>query len=100
MYAYLLISLFYLSATLSPSYIYFSSFFFFFPSLDLALSDSNQETRFGATDISASQHVLVCALQELGDLILGLGTTVSPLLRDSSAGNLYVSAVGLVTISV
>ncbi|XP_040188814.1 HEAT repeat-containing protein 5A isoform X1 [Rana temporaria] len=55
-------------------------------SVDLALSDSNQETRFGATDISASQHVLVCALQELGDLILGLGTTVSPLLRDSSAG--------------
>ncbi|PIO38409.1 hypothetical protein AB205_0106890, partial [Aquarana catesbeiana] len=56
-------------------------------SVDLALSDSNQETRFGATDISASQHVLVCALQELGDLILRLGTTVSPLLRDSSAGN-------------
>ncbi|PIO38408.1 hypothetical protein AB205_0106890, partial [Aquarana catesbeiana] len=55
-------------------------------SVDLALSDSNQETRFGATDISASQHVLVCALQELGDLILRLGTTVSPLLRDSSAG--------------
>ncbi|XP_018409657.1 PREDICTED: HEAT repeat-containing protein 5A [Nanorana parkeri] len=55
-------------------------------SVDLVLSDSNQETRFYTTDISASQHVLVCALQELGDLILGLGTTASPLLRDSSAG--------------
>ncbi|XP_072285057.1 HEAT repeat-containing protein 5A isoform X1 [Pyxicephalus adspersus] len=55
-------------------------------SVDLVLSDSNQETRFCTTDIPASQHVLVCALQELGDLILGLGTTASPLLRDSSAG--------------
>ncbi|KAM5129642.1 HEAT repeat-containing protein 5A [Mantella aurantiaca] len=55
-------------------------------SVDLVLSDGNQETRFCTADIVASQHVLVCALQELGDLILGLGTTVSPLLRDSSAG--------------
>ncbi|XP_063803533.1 HEAT repeat-containing protein 5A isoform X1 [Pseudophryne corroboree] len=55
-------------------------------SVDAVLSESNLETRFCTTDIAASQHVLVCALQELGDLILGLGTTVAPLLRDSSAG--------------
>ncbi|XP_068109960.1 HEAT repeat-containing protein 5A isoform X2 [Hyperolius riggenbachi] len=55
-------------------------------SVDAVLNDGNQETRFSPTDVSASQHVLVCALQELGDLILGLGTTVSPLLRDSSIG--------------
>ncbi|KAM4691047.1 HEAT repeat-containing protein 5A [Rhinophrynus dorsalis] len=55
-------------------------------SVDAVLSDSNMETRFGTTDISSSQHVLVCALQELGDLVLGLGTTAAPLLRDSSAG--------------
>ncbi|KAM3918608.1 HEAT repeat-containing protein 5A isoform 2-T2 [Leptodactylus fuscus] len=55
-------------------------------SVDAVLSDSNMETRFCTTDITASQHALVCALQELGDLILGLGTTAAPLLRDSSSG--------------
>ncbi|XP_056402001.1 HEAT repeat-containing protein 5A isoform X2 [Hyla sarda] len=55
-------------------------------SVDAVLSDSNMETRFYTTDITASQHALVCALQELGDLILGLGTTAAPLLRDSSSG--------------
>ncbi|XP_066464660.1 HEAT repeat-containing protein 5A isoform X2 [Eleutherodactylus coqui] len=55
-------------------------------SVDAVLSDSNMETRFCTTDITASQHALVCALQELGDLILGLGTTAAPLLRDSSFG--------------
>ncbi|KAM4662617.1 HEAT repeat-containing protein 5A [Discoglossus pictus] len=56
--------------------------------VDAVLSDSNMETRFCTMDVSASQHVLVCALQELGDLILGLGTTVASLLRDSSAVSL------------
>lgn len=37
--------------------------------------DSNQETLF-------SQHLLVCALQELGNLLLGLGTTSQNLLTD------------------
>ncbi|XP_069806227.1 HEAT repeat-containing protein 5A isoform X2 [Dendropsophus ebraccatus] len=55
-------------------------------SVDAVLSDSNMETRFCTTDITASQHALVCALQELGDLLLGLGTTAAPLLRDSSSG--------------
>lgn len=39
--------------------------------------DSNQETLF-------SQHLLVCALQELGSLILILGTTAQNLLSDHS----------------
>lgn len=39
--------------------------------------DCNQETLF-------SQHLLVCALQEMGCLILGLGTTATNLLSDQS----------------
>lgn len=37
--------------------------------------DSNQETLF-------SQHLLVCALQELGNLVMSLGTTSQNLLSD------------------
>ncbi|XP_062433895.1 HEAT repeat-containing protein 5A isoform X3 [Rhea pennata] len=54
--------------------------------VDAAMSDSNLETRITTTDITASQHVLVCTLQELGSLIHGLGTTAAPLLQDSSTG--------------
>uniref|UniRef100_A0A8B9Q371 HEAT repeat-containing protein 5A n=1 Tax=Apteryx owenii TaxID=8824 RepID=A0A8B9Q371_APTOW len=54
--------------------------------VDAAMSDSNLETRITTTDVTASQHVLVCTLQELGSLIHGLGTTAAPLLQDSSAG--------------
>uniref|UniRef100_A0A672TUG9 HEAT repeat-containing protein 5A n=1 Tax=Strigops habroptila TaxID=2489341 RepID=A0A672TUG9_STRHB len=54
--------------------------------VDAAISDSNLETRISTTDVTASQHVLVCALQELGSLIHGLGTTAAPLLQDSSTG--------------
>ncbi|NWX81616.1 HTR5A protein, partial [Nothoprocta pentlandii] len=53
--------------------------------VDAAMSDGNLETRI-TTDVTASQHVLVCALQELGSLIHGLGTTAAPLLQDSSTG--------------
>ncbi|NWZ90426.1 HTR5A protein, partial [Nesospiza acunhae] len=54
--------------------------------VDAAISDGNLETKINTTDITASQHVLVCALQELGSLIHGLGTTAAPLLQDSSTG--------------
>ncbi|XP_009957266.1 PREDICTED: HEAT repeat-containing protein 5A-like, partial [Leptosomus discolor] len=54
--------------------------------VDAAMSDSNLETRISTTDVTASQHVLVCALQELGSLIHGLGTTAAPLLQDTSTG--------------
>jgi len=53
---------------------------------DAAMSDSNLEARISTTDATVSQHVLVCALQELGSLIHGLGTTAAPLLQDSSTG--------------
>ncbi|XP_021259471.1 HEAT repeat-containing protein 5A isoform X3 [Numida meleagris] len=54
--------------------------------VDALMSDSNLEVRISTTDVTASQHVLVCALQELGSLIHGLGTTAAPLLQDSSTG--------------
>ncbi|NWW17254.1 HTR5A protein, partial [Falcunculus frontatus] len=54
--------------------------------VDAAMSDGNLETKFNTTDVTASQHVLVCALQELGSLIHGLGTTAAPLLQDSGTG--------------
>ncbi|NXO82773.1 HTR5A protein, partial [Sitta europaea] len=54
--------------------------------VDAAMSDGNLETKINTTDVTASQHVLVCALQELGSLIHGLGTTAAPLLQDSSTG--------------
>ncbi|XP_032480273.1 HEAT repeat-containing protein 5A isoform X6 [Phocoena sinus] len=54
--------------------------------MDAVTSDGNLETRLGSADVAASQHLLVCALQELGNLIHSLGTTAAPLLQDSSAG--------------
>ncbi|GAA6234639.1 HEAT repeat-containing protein 5A, partial [Lates japonicus] len=52
--------------------------------IDAALTDGNVETRVSSADVSASQHVLVCCLLELGGLVQGLGSTVAPLLTDSS----------------
>ncbi|KAH0620555.1 hypothetical protein JD844_021134 [Phrynosoma platyrhinos] len=54
--------------------------------LDAATSDCNVETRVGSTDVVASQNMLICALEELGNLIYGLGTTAAPVLQDSSTG--------------
>ncbi|XP_044621378.2 HEAT repeat-containing protein 5A isoform X3 [Equus asinus] len=54
--------------------------------VDAVMSDGNLETRLGSADVAAGQHMLVCALQELGNLIHSLGTTAAPLLQDSSAG--------------
>ncbi|XP_074548207.1 HEAT repeat-containing protein 5A isoform X2 [Halichoeres trimaculatus] len=52
--------------------------------IDAALTEGNLETRVSSADVSASQHVLVCCLLELGGLIQGLGSTAGPLLTDSS----------------
>nr|XP_020510294.1 HEAT repeat-containing protein 5A isoform X2 [Labrus bergylta] len=52
--------------------------------IDAALTDGNVETRVSSADVSASQHVLVCCLLELGGLIQGLGSTAAPLLTDGS----------------
>jgi hypothetical protein len=51
--------------------------------------DANQETLF-------SQHLLVCALQELGSLVLGLGTTAQNLLSDHSLN--FIDAVCAVLV--
>uniref|UniRef100_A0A3Q3X6B3 LAA1-like C-terminal TPR repeats domain-containing protein n=1 Tax=Mola mola TaxID=94237 RepID=A0A3Q3X6B3_MOLML len=51
--------------------------------VDSALTDGNVETRVSSADVSASQHVLVCCLLELGGLVLGLGSTAGPLLTDT-----------------
>ncbi|XP_069882496.1 HEAT repeat-containing protein 5A isoform X3 [Dipodomys merriami] len=53
---------------------------------DAVLSDGNLETRLSSTDVAANQHMLVCALQELGNLIYNLGTTAAPLFQDSCIG--------------
>ncbi|XP_045143585.1 HEAT repeat-containing protein 5A [Echinops telfairi] len=54
--------------------------------VDTVMSDGNLETRLGSADVAASQHMLICALQELGNLIHSLSTTAAPLLQDASAG--------------
>ncbi|KAM7155383.1 HEAT repeat-containing protein 5A isoform 3-T4 [Molossus nigricans] len=70
--------------------------------VDAVMSDGNLETRLGSTDVAAGQHMLVCALQELGNLIHSLGTTAAPLLQDSSAGILdsVISVIPHPSISV
>ncbi|XP_067099249.1 HEAT repeat-containing protein 5A isoform X1 [Osmerus mordax] len=52
--------------------------------IDAAMSDGNMETRVSPADVAASQHVLVCALLELGSLVQGLGSTAAPLITDAS----------------
>lgn len=53
---------------------------------DMTLHDGNLETRVSSADVVASQHVLVCALLELGSVIQDLGSSAAPLLHDTSAG--------------
>ncbi|XP_035264089.1 HEAT repeat-containing protein 5A isoform X3 [Anguilla anguilla] len=54
--------------------------------VDAALSDGNMEARVSVADMAASQHALVCCLQELGSLLQGLGSTAAPLLQDPATG--------------
>uniref|UniRef100_A0A452TZH1 HEAT repeat-containing protein 5A n=1 Tax=Ursus maritimus TaxID=29073 RepID=A0A452TZH1_URSMA len=68
--------------------------------VDAVMSDGNVETRVGSTDVTASQHMLVCALQELGNLIYSLGTTAAPLLQDSSILDSVISVILHPSISV
>lgn len=50
------------------------------------MSDISGENRTGAADVSASQHVMVCALKELGSLFQSLSATASPLIQEPSVG--------------
>lgn len=66
------------------------------------MSDGNLETRVGSAEVAASQNMLVCALQELGNLIHSLGTTAAPLMQESSPGILdsVISVIVHPSISV
>uniref|UniRef100_A0A8C1XTT1 HEAT repeat-containing protein 5A n=1 Tax=Cyprinus carpio TaxID=7962 RepID=A0A8C1XTT1_CYPCA len=55
---------------------------------DAALHEGNMEARVSPADVAASQHVLVCALLELGSLLQDLSSTAAPLLLDTSIGML------------
>lgn len=50
------------------------------------MNDLTGENRTGAGDVSASQHVMVCALKELGSLVQSLSATASPLIQEPSVG--------------
>uniref|UniRef100_A0A3Q4I408 HEAT repeat containing 5a n=1 Tax=Neolamprologus brichardi TaxID=32507 RepID=A0A3Q4I408_NEOBR len=52
--------------------------------VDAALTDRNVETKVSSADVSASQHVLVCCLLEMGALVQGLGSSAAPLLTDTT----------------
>ncbi|KAG7462844.1 hypothetical protein MATL_G00189080 [Megalops atlanticus] len=50
------------------------------------VNDTSSENKAGAADVSASQHVMVCALKELGSLVQSLSATASPLIQEPSIG--------------
>ncbi|XP_056616442.1 HEAT repeat-containing protein 5B isoform X1 [Triplophysa dalaica] len=52
--------------------------------VEAVVNDPSGENRTGAADVSASQHVMVCALKELGSLVQSLSATASPLIQDPS----------------
>ncbi|XP_043111042.1 HEAT repeat-containing protein 5B isoform X1 [Puntigrus tetrazona] len=54
--------------------------------VEAVVNDPASEGRAGAADVSASQHVMVCALKELGSLVQSLSATASPLIQEPSVG--------------
>ncbi|XP_029793816.1 HEAT repeat-containing protein 5B isoform X2 [Suricata suricatta] len=54
--------------------------------VEAVVNDTSGENKSGAADIAASQHVMVCALQELGSLVQSLNATASPLIQEASIG--------------
>uniref|UniRef100_A0A8C1IGI7 HEAT repeat-containing protein 5A n=1 Tax=Cyprinus carpio TaxID=7962 RepID=A0A8C1IGI7_CYPCA len=52
------------------------------------ISKQKRVTRVSPAEVAASQHVLVCALLELGSLLQDLSSTAAPLLQDTSIGML------------
>ncbi|XP_075445876.1 HEAT repeat-containing protein 5B-like isoform X3 [Ascaphus truei] len=55
-------------------------------SVEAVVNDANNENKGGSADVSATQHVMVCALQELGSLVQSLNSTASPLILEPSIG--------------
>ncbi|XP_063493091.1 HEAT repeat-containing protein 5B-like [Symphalangus syndactylus] len=58
--------------------------------IEAVVNDTSRENKSGAADIAASQHVMVCALQELGSLVQSLNATASPLIQEASIGLLEI----------
>ncbi|KAK3523340.1 hypothetical protein QTP86_029603 [Hemibagrus guttatus] len=54
--------------------------------VEAVVSDSSGENKGTAADVSASQHVMVCALKELGSLVQSLSATAAPLIQEPSIG--------------
>ncbi|XP_030626652.1 HEAT repeat-containing protein 5B [Chanos chanos] len=54
--------------------------------VEAVVNDTSGENKGGAADVSASQHVMVCALKELGSLVQSLNATASPLIQEPSIG--------------
>ncbi|KAM7078672.1 HEAT repeat-containing protein 5B isoform 3-T4 [Molossus nigricans] len=54
--------------------------------VEAVVNDTSSENKSGAADIAASQHMMVCALQELGSLVQSLNATASPLIQEASIG--------------
>ena len=55
------------------------------------------DSRSSSSDIVGSQHVLVCALHELGSLVLRLGTSASQLVAEPATGsNLINPSVSMI----
>ncbi|XP_057705009.1 HEAT repeat-containing protein 5B [Corythoichthys intestinalis] len=52
--------------------------------VEAVVNDLNGENK--TADVSASQHVMVCALKELGSLVQSLSATASPLIQEPSIG--------------
>ncbi|XP_072169312.1 HEAT repeat-containing protein 5B-like [Diadema setosum] len=48
-------------------------------------SEGGSDSKSQTSDVFISQHVLICALQELGSLVRSLSTCSAPLIGDSSA---------------
>lgn len=60
--------------------------FYVFGVTEAVVSDSSGENKGTAADVSASQHVMVCALKELGSLVQSLSATAAPLIQEPSIG--------------
>uniref|UniRef100_H3B3B5 HEAT repeat-containing protein 5B n=1 Tax=Latimeria chalumnae TaxID=7897 RepID=H3B3B5_LATCH len=54
--------------------------------VEAVVNEASNENKSGAADVSASQHVMVCALQELSSLVQSLNATASPLIQEPSIG--------------
>ncbi|XP_069494148.1 HEAT repeat-containing protein 5B [Ambystoma mexicanum] len=55
-------------------------------SVEAVVNENNNENKTGTSDVASSQHVMVCALQELGSLVQSLNATASPLIQEPSVG--------------